>query len=826
LIIIVFSIILLCMCIYIFLGIRNFNKALKKDRYIPHSEYKNINKKYYILYWITKIINRIVKIKRVRQFVNNFSNLAKYIDEINENFIEKELKDKKDYFDKLFDYSLDLEQRRAIITDDDVNLIVAGAGSGKTTTMAGKIKYLVEKRKIKPENILAISFTNNAVDNLKEKINIENVQCSTFHKLGNEILKNQEENKTIEDNSQTVLRRIIGKYFFENITKDNQKLKEFVEFFSIYLHNLNEKEFESLGETWEYEAERDLTTVKGKIQELERKDELFLLTFCGEKVRSYEELIIANYLFLNGIKYEYEKTYKVNGKSYNYRPDFYLTDYNIYLEHFGINEKGRAKQYNEYEERKYLQDILNKRALHEHNRTTLIETYSYEHRNGTLFENLKKRLEANNVKLEKADYSEIHKVIINKLNTAENQGVIELMTKFIVMFKGNNYRLDKFEEFKKQANKIKNNFTRKREYIFLSIVEEIYKIYQENLKQRSKIDFNDMINLSTDMVKKGEYNKELSYIIVDEYQDISYTRYELLKELQKKTNAKLVLVGDDWQSIYRFTGSSVDLFINPNKYFEFPKIMKINTTHRNSQELIDVTGTFIMKNKNGQIEKTLKSEIKEQYPIEFYYYNRYMKKALDEALKNLIQSGCKEILILGRNKDELVQNYGDYRSKFNKLCQDEQIKIEFKTVHQAKGLEYDGVIVCGLRDALNGFPNKMADDVLLRYVSPSGDCFPYEEERRVFYVALTRTRKKCCLLVPNQKQSQFIDELYKIGQDNIKIIMCEKDETRNNPNCPKCRTGKLLIRENHYDKTKFVGCTNYPKCNYTSSDLATIENIT
>ena len=83
-----------------------------------------------------------------------------------------------------------------------------------------------------------------------------------------------------------------------------------------------------------------------------------------------------------------------------------------------------------------------------------------------------------------------------------------------------------------------------------------------------------MINKAIYKINK-KYDNEISYIIIDEFQDVSISRYNLIRAIQKKTNAKIVAVGDDWQSIYRFTGCDLDIFVNFKKYFEFPKIMYI-----------------------------------------------------------------------------------------------------------------------------------------------------------------------------------------------------------------------------------------------------------
>lgn len=767
--------ILLIISIYIYVSLIVYPDNLSEidefysslnNRYITNNEIEKINKKYIKTYYNSKKIFLFIKSKKIKEFIRFFSNLEKNINKLNEKFIEQELIDKKEYFDNLLNYPLDEEQRKAVIIDDDVNLIIAGAGSGKTSTIVGKIKYLIETQGVRPENILALSFTNDAVDNMKKRIMIDGVKCSTFHKLGNEILSSSlEHKKTIENGEEERIKKIAVNYLEELAFEDKRTFKEITKLFFMYLHYPDKKDFQDLNENEIVSYGYDLKTIKGRLQEIENENKNELKTFNLEIVKSYQEMIIANFLYINGINYQYEITYK--GKcDFPYKPDFYLPDYDIYIEHFGISEDGRARQYNKEVENKYIQHIESKREVHKRNNTNLIETYSYEYKNGTLFENLKRKLDEYNVEFNNFNYERIFKVLKNYKYDNEFEDFLKLVSKFIILFKGNGYKLDKFKDFKGKADVNSNHYLRRRDSILLDIFEKIFVKYEESLEQDNKIDFNDMINYSTDIVKKGLYNEKLKYIIVDEYQDISYTRYALLKQLQKSTGAKLVLVGDDWQSIYRFTGSNLSLFVNYKKYYDHVKVIKINNNYRNNQQLINITSDFIMQNKDGQIKKELKSSKIDDKPIEMYFYKDNMEIALNNAIVNHLKRGCKSILILKRNNNELTNYCAGYSKIINKYI-NEEIKIEEKTVHGSKGLEADGVIVCGLRNEINGFPNKMEDDDILRYILQEEDRIPYEEERRVFYVALTRSRTKCSLLIPKRNRSEFIEELYYKNKDYI-----------------------------------------------------------
>ena len=242
---------------------------------------------------------------------------------------------------------------------------------------------------------------------------------------------------------------------------------------------------------------------------------------------------------------------------------------------------------------------------------------------------------------------------------------------------------------------------------------------------------------------KEPKNMKYKYIIVDEFQDTSYIRYKLLKSIITETRAKLICVGDDYQSIYRFNGCDIDMFINFKKYFGYTKILKINNTYRNSQELINVAGTFIMKNKN-QIYKKLRSNKHTNKPIIISY------KSVYEILDILVLK-YKSILILGRNNLDI--NMFKEKKFVYKDCH-----IKCMTIHSSKGLEDECVVLLNVVDDPLGLPSKIKNFEILNYVSINGT-YPYDEERRLFYVALTRTKNEIYILTQKNNESIFIKEL-------------------------------------------------------------------
>ena len=282
------------------------------------------------------------------------------------------------------------------------------------------------------------------------------------------------------------------------------------------------------------------------------------------------------------------------------------------------------------------------------------------------------------------------------------------------------------------------------ENLFLSKYTYIIKcVYDSDLKSSQKLDFDDLIIKATQVL-----NEDLGYkyIIIDEFQDTSLIRFNLIKKIKDITNATLFCVGDDYQSIYHFSGCDINLFLNFKNLIPNSVILKLKYTYRNSQELIDVSSKFVMKNKN-QIKKELFSYKHLDKPIEFIYYIN-PKKAFSKLYKK-VKNINNDILVLGRNNFDI--------KKFS----NKEIK-EFMSVHSSKGLEAENVILINLNDGLYGFPNKIINSKLIEELHPSDKSFLFAEERRLFYVALTRTKNKVYILVPFFSKSIFIKELKKI----------------------------------------------------------------
>ncbi|EKT4499457.1 UvrD-helicase domain-containing protein [Flavobacterium psychrophilum] len=769
------------------------------------------------------------EIKTINQFISNFNSLESSIQKRNTEYVIKELKTSDNILSDIEGKSLDAQQRKAVVIDEDNNLIIAGAGSGKTTTIAGKVKYLTERLNVDKSKILLISFTRKSAEEMSDRIRNKmkiDLPVKTFHKLGLDIIaESTNEKPSIFSLSPKEITELIASFIKneKNSESYSNKLLDFLAYFLKPYKSL--EEFKTDGEHNDYLKEQKLEGYK--IIHTTTKDGVEIK--YRERFKSQEEVLIANFLFRNQIEYKYEEKYqyKTASKMFGqYKPDFYLPEYDIYIEHFGIDKNGKVPDWFKGDEtktaqEKYSEGIEWKKAEHLANKTTLIQTYSWEQKEGNLIKNLTDKLTTQNVTLNPLSDDDLWKYLAE--NIPEDIDVFtQLINTFLVLFKSNN------EKIKTLASKAIKDDDKRATY-FLEIFEPIYINYENYLKEKEEIDFSDMINIATKTITTNQYTSDYDYIIIDEFQDISKSRYQLIKALlDQKPSTKLFCVGDDWQSIYRFAGSDIGIFTGFEEYFKTSTLKDFNRktnssiieqTYRFDNKLIEVSSNFILKNPN-QIVKTLKSNKQSDVEaIKFHKYSDPEKKganqhiALDKAIKEIIKNNPESktsILFLGRYEFDYKAltklNYINIRYdnknrpyKINYVNND-LLELNFMTVHTSKGLEADYVIILNGNSGTFGFPSEISDDPLLNFLLSKADQFPNGEERRLFYVALTRAKKHVHILSSIENSSKFVDEIKE--NEPITAIKCDW-----------CDNGKLIERKGPYGY--FYSCNNSYYCNYT-----------
>ena len=807
----------------------HLSDLLTQDRYLTTSDRVNFKKRFDDQ--VDKIAQKSM-MKRVNSAFEQWKSFDSLVDKHNDKFVTSELCRCARFFDSCMGYALDDQQRKACVVDDDAALVIAGAGSGKTSTMAAKVAYLIRHRNVLPSEVLLVSFTNKAAEEMGARIRKlinEDIDTFTFHKLGLKIIKEFGVIGRFDIAEDNLLESIVHKFVSggERVVSD-ATYKTVAEYFAYFFSpavpsrgTVPLPEYVRKSKSMDFRTLRSIVASAGTLYSLR-----------AEKVKSLEEVIIANYLYLNGIEYEYEarypKEYANDGKHRLYHPDFYLPQYDVYIEHYGLDAHGNPPPYfTECEKRKYIETFRWKRSLHKNHGNKYVETFSRQVQDGSLLDFLGAQLKKLGVSFHPRDPREVMRLITE--NLAERVSAFEkLIVSFITLFKANNLPSSRFDEF---LNINGQAYDKTRLRNFLVLAKSIYELYQRRLKESKKIDFSDMINEATRVVSSHKCRLPWKYVIIDEYQDVSVSRAKMIKAILENTKAHLVCVGDDWQSIYRFAGSDVSLFVKFGDFFGPHMEMYIERTYRNSQELIDIMGSFIQKNPL-QKKKCLKTSLRNSLPVISITYPVGKKreaygKALEYIIKDIAKKGHSEkcnVMLLGRTKyDERLlkvacgvdgqqvlcpRGRGSYEClKYPKL------RFRFLTVHKAKGLEDDYVVVLNCENDKLGFPNQIVDDPILNVLLSEPETYPYAEERRLFYVAVTRTRNSTYLIIPEGKESSFAVEMAELAKSGIvKLDGCRAHDA---DKCPDCKSGTLIEATSQYGSFKY--CSNYPICVYTSN---------
>ena len=765
--------------------------------------------------------------------INIYSKMGKSdLQKYRQKYIALQKKKFSTYFNTIEAYPLTEDQIDACIIDEDNNLVLAGAGTGKTSTMVGRAGYLLNSNQAEPKDILMLAFANKASKEMQERmlarINRDDISISTFHKLGTKIISDVEGakpslSKYAEDNetSNSIFKQDVNQWINEFL-KDSSYKDKVIKYFEDYLFiEKSPFSFQSQGEYFSYVEAEDIRTFK------------------GEKVKGHGERIVANFLFKMGIEYKYEESYQYKTKSMDfrqYKPDFYLPEHNIYIEHFGTDKNGNTAPYIDKE--KYHEGMEWKHKIHEANKTVLIETFFHEHIDGSLRAKLTAKLNDAGIECTPIPSD----AVIETLR--ENKQLTEfsiLMAQIIKRYKAN-----WFDE-KKLNSKINASPHKEHLNIALELMMPLKDRYEKILIEQDDIDFDDMIGKALEYVINGRFKPYWKYIMVDEFQDISDPRARLVKALKDKTtNCSLFCVGDDWQAIYRFTGSDISFTTGFSDYFGATEFTKLKKTFRFNNSISDVSSQFILKNpfQTKKIITTLKKvntpsvsllrQSKKIIPGNNEKFNKIISKLsnqlnensssyllgrylqVDKVLKAIIKINNKaSVLILARYNFALPapSEMSLHKEKFPNL------NLIKNTIHSSKGKEADFVIILELQSGKNGFPSEKTMNPLLDSLLPIPEDFEFAEERRLFYVAVTRAKERSYLITDMTSSSVFVNELIK---DNYQIELNEFDITEDqkitqNFYCIKCETGIMQPKINQKDKSKFYGCSHYSLCNHTEN---------
>lgn len=726
------------------------------------------------------------------------SDIQSYLRQRNEQQLNLIKTDLKNFFNTVEKSPLTDEQIHAVVCMDDNNLVVASAGSGKTSTMVAKCAYAIRMEYFKPEQILMLAFNNDAASELRSRIeqrlkplknHTEKITTKTFHAFGLDFIglatgKKPSIPSWLSEGKETeTLQTMID----ELKDRDLNFRHQWDLFRVVFPRDLPKFGEEEASPEW-----RDRSTNKSGFW-----------TFNNELVKSRGELLIANWLFYNGVKYQYEAPYRhdtADSTHTQYTPDFYFPDIDLYYEHWAVDENGNPpKSFSGYAE-----SMQWKKELHKKHGTQLIETTMAELWSGKAFQILQSSLTQRGVILDpNPDRPTQGRKVI------QNERLIRMFRTFLAHVKNN--QLTMLQLNQKLQSGVVGSF-KFRHQVFLNLFEQIWKAWDDKLKSEKAIDFDDMLNMAADLIEQGKLQHDYQLIMVDEFQDVSQSRLRLIKALKSKKQQHLFAVGDDWQSINRFAGSYLGCMTEFDSNFGSSTILKLENTFRCPQSLCDISSQFVQKNPIQIKKKVISQAPRVETPIkiirvkEVEFIQSAISFYLQEISSNITSESKQTVFVLGRHLFE--------KAYVPALKKQSNMSIDFMTVHKSKGLEADYIIIPNMMNETLGFPNQMEDDPVLSLAMPNPDMHKHSEERRLFYVALTRARKQVVLITVEKRESPFILELVK--EHNLPFHDIQ-GEAHNLNVCPACGDGLVIPKKGPYGE--FMACSNFPICDYKMKKL-------
>ena len=685
------------------------------------------------------------------------------------------------------------EQARAVICFDNRVQVVAAAGSGKTSTMVAKAAYAIERGLVAPERIVMLAFNKDAAAELQARadrafarvgLDGVRVEARTFHALGRHII------------AQATGRMPQVPDWAVDATQGFHRLAEIID--ALKDRSLH---FRTQWDMFRLVFGRDLPVVGGALdaEEWDKDGQGYVRTLRGERARSIEECVIADWLFYSGVDYAYARrdTFDAGTDEYRrYRPDFHYPGIALHHDHLATDVHGRAPAHHEGRQG----------ARHGAER---IETTSHQLRTGELFVRLGEALSRRGVVL---DPNPDRALPDGGATPMPDSELIGLVRTFISHAKSNGLGMQDMVE---RLRRLPDDHFKHRYRLFLELVLPILEGWDDALVAEGGIDFEDMLNQAAEHLEQGRYLAPFDLVMADEFQDASRARARLCRALVQAPGRHLFAVGDDWQSINRFAGADVSVMTGFVAWFGQGQVLKLEQTFRCPQELCDVSSAFVSRNP-AQIPKDVHSVTPAYGPVlqAFQVASRdRLAGAVEQYLQQLHQQllsgqvppgrdGKVSVFVLGRYNADRAMLPATWRARHGQL-----MEVSFLTAHRSKGAEADYVILPGMLD--RRFPNTRADDPVLTLAMPDSDPYPLGEERRLFYVALTRARRSVAMFTVQGRRSAFLTELVNDGAVRVTSMA---GDTLHEQACPACRVGVIVPRSGPYGA--FQSCSGYPRCEY------------
>lgn len=666
---------------------------------------------------------------------------------------------------------LNEEQRLAVTSESMQLLVLAGAGSGKTKTLLQKIIYLIEEKGVNPSAILAITFTKNAANEMIDRLIIAADKSGEYQKAlsdkkisfqAKDVIRQEYRNKykwisgltirTFHSFCYTVMRnhgakefdnkfRIIG----EEKSGEEDEFSKYIAPETVYevFHKLIIESCENpeyLLRLKRYILDYLVDRIHVKKNTYTTQEGKLFTSLNGTKVRSKSEQFIADWLYRHNIPFEYEPLLQV--ADFPFHPDFYIPVANLYIEH--VSNLSYAMEDKEKQ--------FSKGGIH------YVKTREEDTRDSAYFSHQLERifkgiLPPNYNTTAQLNYTEEFKAIMDKVHE-----FVRLVVQVMDMIKVENISMDTIKE-KAAADQ----HERVREFYAIAIpLIEKYRAYCVN---RSYMDFNDMITYCMTLLDRQPdiadlYRNKYKYILVDEFQDVNNLQVELIRKLLTDST-QLFCVGDDWQSIYGFRGSNVSYIIEFQKHFPAAEVIKLNYNYRSTEHIVGASNEVIKHNK-FRIDKDIKAVNRSEHKIVVFAGNE--QENIDFCIRTVQELqeagvGPEDILFLYRRSAMYSPKSYQNKPSLSATLIKKGLKVSAKTIHSAKGLEAKVVFILGLTDGQGGFPDVWSEDRILQIIKSVGYDLLMEEERRLFYVALTRAKDKLYLITERGNESQFLREI-------------------------------------------------------------------
>jgi len=761
-----------------------YHDFIYKDTYLIYSVRKEFfNKCQNFLSKIEILMKRREELSdNVNKFIIEFKTEIEKTYESSKNFNSKFVERRKKEYGHLFKkgkFELDDDQKTAIINDDKHNLVVAGAGAGKTEVLTTRIAYLINRKPdtVDKDRILALAFQKKAkkemIDRLQKRYGLE-VKIKTFHALGLEILELENIRSDLFDpgEEETKTRKRINILF--------NKAMEEKKFNNEIINYLKSRDPGYIEDKTEFASDKEKEDFYEYMRNLRWK------TLDNSEVKSVAERDIMNFFLthkINGedIRILYEEPadwaqYLDNdGRRKSPRPDFFFPDFNIYIEHWALDKNNNVPYFFEDQDN-YIKTMNIKRNRFvdsDYNKDlqySLVETYNwefYEEKDflkiltNRLLKTLKEKNPGGEFEITPIERKELIEKVW-EMSKIKKGTITDYILNFIKNAKTYGFTPKKIEE------RLRNEKWSQMQKNFGRVACRIYQDYEEFLKSESKIDFQDMINLCIKSLEENpnRFKDSFDHILIDEYQDISKQRYILIKKLMDRNpDCKIFCVGDDWQSIMGFAGSNLNYFVRFGDYFDHEERTYLTINYRNIKTIVDAGADLIKNNNCRQIsKKSIAINDKKKLIVvnaslhKPDYYKNYYEHISNHCINyinNLLENGYKpsEITIMTR-----IYNNPQWNSLID---YSKERGIGFWSIHKFKGLQSRIVIIMDVTKGLYGFPCELEDSLLFEPAREEEKIQKEDEERRLFYVALTRAKEDLIIYSQKDAKSKFIDEIKK-----------------------------------------------------------------